>query len=92
MPIYEYTCPRCGGMFEALRGMEERHSCPCPKCHVLSDLVPSLCNWWFANPFTKDGIGFTSEIAHPDKLKELQQENRRHGNSDLSSLWRAEAI
>ena len=66
--------------------MDKRHSGQCPQCGIEAKLIPSLCNWWFDNPFTKDGPGFTSEIAHPDKLKELRRENTRHGNADLSSL------
>ena len=77
MPIYEYTCPQCGKKFETLKGMEQRLSAPCPQCNGTSSIVPSMFRFVFYSPFTKDGTGFTTELAHPDKLKELQQENRR---------------
>ena len=32
MPIYEYSCPRCGHQFEELQRMDDRTSPPCEKC------------------------------------------------------------
>ena len=77
MPIYEYICPQCKEKFTLFKDIDSRHKGLCPECGSESSLIPSLCEWKWFNPFTKDGPGFTSEIAHPDKLKELQKENRR---------------
>jgi len=32
MPIFEYTCSKCGGRFELLVSASERDSVPCPNC------------------------------------------------------------
>ncbi len=33
MPLYEYYCEHCNGIFEALRPMREASKpCPCPLC------------------------------------------------------------
>ena len=33
MPIYEYTCPQCGNIFEKwLKFSETTENAPCPKC------------------------------------------------------------
>jgi putative FmdB family regulatory protein len=32
MPMYSYTCSRCGLGFDARRSVEERSSAPCPFC------------------------------------------------------------
>lgn len=77
MPIYEYICPKCQGRFGVLKRMEDRHKNKCPECNTECNLVMSLFDFKLDNPFTKDGPGFTSEMAHPDKLRELQAENRR---------------
>lgn len=37
MPIYEYTCPKCGDTFETMRPMSRSTDpAPCPKCKVES--------------------------------------------------------
>jgi len=77
MPIYEYYCPNCEEIFEHIKSMDKRETDACPVCETTSRLIPSMFDWWFANPFTKDGPGFSTEWAHKDKLKELQSDNRR---------------
>ena len=37
MPIYEYSCPKCGNRFEAIRPISKsEESCECPKCQATS--------------------------------------------------------
>jgi len=34
MPLYEYTCPKCGLKFEKLRSMSQcEQDTECPQCH-----------------------------------------------------------
>lgn len=74
MPIYEYYCPKCNQRFDALKGMEERTSNPCPQCDTSSRLVLSVFNWWFSNPFTKDGEGFKTKYLRNEELDEMNRE------------------
>ena len=60
MPLYEYKCLECDRNFEEIKDYKNRASAFCPRCGSLSDVVPSTFHFKWANPFTKDGEGFTS--------------------------------
>ncbi len=36
MILYDYRCPNCGGVFEALNSMTKRHCAVCPSCDSIS--------------------------------------------------------
>jgi len=72
MPIYEYACPK-HGKFEALKGMEERTSTPCPSCHQKAKRLYSTFSFYFFNPFTADGEGFTSKVVSNEEYGEMNR-------------------
>ena len=76
MPLYEYICQKCEAKFESFKHIGDRASSPCPECSNEAILVPSVFDFKFYNPFTKDGQGFTTEYAKKGKLKELQRDNQ----------------
>ncbi|TMB68346.1 MAG: zinc ribbon domain-containing protein [Chloroflexi bacterium] len=53
MPVYEYYCEACDGIFEALRSVRQsEESAPCPKCGTDADrIMPTT----FASMSRKDG-------------------------------------
>jgi len=53
MPVYEYHCEACDGIFEALRFVRQsEESAPCPKCGTDADrIMPTT----FASMSRKEG-------------------------------------
>ena len=59
MPIYEYTCPDCGSVFELLRPLSQAdQEADCPKCHkpARRKLSTFAC-------FSTSGSGVPTRIA-----------------------------
>ncbi len=83
-PAYEYKCISHGRFtrHESYRpeGLDSAqcHS-PCPECAESCRGVISLSNWKWANPFTKDGEGFTSQVYSP---KEADIRNKYNLSKD----------
>jgi len=72
MPIYEYYCPE-HGKFEVLKGREERASNPCPICKKKAKRLYSTFSFYFFNPFTVDGEGFTSKVVSNNEYREMNR-------------------
>jgi len=54
MPIYEYTCAKCGKSFELLRSMNKcNENADCPDCGVKATRKISAFR-----PYSKDETGF----------------------------------
>ena len=76
MPIYEYYCPKCDLKFEVLKGVEERESSPCPSCSQEAKRLFSTFSFYFFNPLTVDGEGFTSKVVSNEQYKEMNRQIR----------------
>lgn len=37
MPLYDYRCPKCSHVFDALKKVDDRHSAPCPECGATAE-------------------------------------------------------
>ena len=70
-PMYEYRCPQCQGVFEEIRSMAKGRFAQCPNCHRRAYRIVSLSTFKMANPFTKDGEGFTS-VKYPVKEADIR--------------------
>lgn len=76
MPIYEYLCPQCENKFEEIRTVARGRFARCPNCNRKSYKIPSVFSFFFFNPLTVDGEGFTSKYVKPEELAEMNQECR----------------
>jgi len=73
MPIYEYYCHNCKLKFEVLKGTEERTSNPCPSCKQEAKRLYSTFSFYFLNPLTVDGEGFTSKVVSNKEYREMNK-------------------
>ena len=61
MPIYEYTCKKCGKNFECMQRITEPPIAPCPKCGAAADRLISATSFtlkgggWYKDGYASDG-------------------------------------
>ncbi len=73
MPMYDYRCSACRTEFDKIVSYESRDLVSCPSCGSSAQRKVSWFSFKMANPFTKDGEGFTS-VKYP--LKEADIRNK----------------
>src|SRR5262245_4737952 len=77
MPIYEYTCQKCGRHLEVLQKMSEKPLTSCPECNGKLEKKFSQSNFqmkgsgWYVSDYTSRGKAEKSEKSDkgekPDK-------------------------
>jgi putative FmdB family regulatory protein len=83
VPIYEYTCEKCGITNEIQHGISEKMSPKCPKCGEVMERIISLNSFqlkgsgWYKTGYTKTpgdsgsktGGAETAKTASPSETK-----------------------
>jgi len=54
LPLYDFKCEACQLRFDALKGIDDRHSAECPRCGQRSRKLMSVANHTFGWRLTED--------------------------------------
>ncbi len=84
MPIYEYSCTKCGNTVEAMQKMSDPPLKKCPKCGgALSKVMSSTSfvlkgSGWYATDYAKKGNGSANSSGNgkradfKDRMKDIE--------------------
>ena len=85
MPIYEYQCKKCEGVFEILQGFDEKPVTRCEECGGRLKRIISLSAFhlkgsgWYETDYGK------KKISEPKQLKDLDVEGEASAPAATSS-------
>lgn len=81
MPIYDYRCPECQHVFDALKKVDDRHTATCPECGGTGEhkiLKAAALDW-------KMGVSHDFPTAADKWAKIQRSKNQKGGDWDSNN-------
>jgi len=83
MPIYEYTCQKCGRHLEVMQKMSDKPLTRCPDCKGKLEKIFSQTSFqlkgsgWYASDYTSRGKAEKSEKSDKSEKKEADKGEKK---------------
>src|SRR5215475_3734671 len=96
MPIYEYTCKRCGN-FETMQGITEAPLKKCPTCGAkVTKLISRSAfhlkgSGWYATDYAKNGSNNKTDESKPTSSETKEKESTSTPSTTKESSTKASA-
>src|SRR5215467_14512906 len=97
MPIYEYTCQKCGSHLEVMQKMSDKPLTRCPECKGKLEKIFSQTNFqlkgsgWYVSDYTGRGKAEKAEKADKAEKAEKTDKGEKSDKSDKSEKKEAAA-
>lgn len=97
MPIYEYSCRKCGAHVEVLQKISDKPLTKCRECNgrLEKEWSPAGLQFkgsgWYVTDYARKGAGAADEKAAPESKSEGKPEGKSEVKSDGKSESKSEA-